>query len=382
VTLPQGLRPYAGTAAVALGVPLVFGMASYAAINGVYRGVDAGGLASQIADDRPAQSLEEGVPALQARIPQLMTQMGLRPYAQLAETEVSTRLDANATADSVAVPKASGAHLVGSDLRFASAERVFLALGDLRQTNMLGADLWSADLRGADVVGASFVGALMYDTDLRKARAAAAPTANRVDTLSSAAGATVFRDTLLCGRTQFTAANMRYARFGAADLRGASFDDGLLQGATFAKARLQSATFTGADLDGADFRGAYGLRPEQILAARHIDALYDSTLLKALRPGAGARLTGYDAQAIAAESERQRLSGEDEPDSLSPADRRTRDRLIRAAFVGGTSPSPSKDLVERWIARGRSAPGSTDAVPYGCVLTRSIVQARRAGAGA
>jgi hypothetical protein len=228
-------------------------------------------------------------------------------------------------------------------------------LADLRQSDLLGADLWGADLRGANLSGASLVGALLYGADLRRVRASAVPLAARIDS-----GVV---DSLLCERALFTAANLRYARMSYGDFRGAAFDDALLQGARFGKARLQHASFIGADLDGADFRDAYGLRPEQVLVARHVDALYDSTMLAALKAKAPARFAAYDARAVEAEADRQRLSGEDEPDSVSDQEQQLRDGLMRTAFQIGAAAAPSGTAIAAWTTHGD--------VPFGCTVTRT-----------
>ena len=360
-------RPYAPTASIALLVPVLFGGASYAAIHGVHRPAASGAVMQQAAATQPALSLVHAVPALQSRIPELMSQFGMRSVAQLSEAEVSTRLTAaGAVTDTGVEPKASGAHLVGADLRFAAGERAFLARSDLRRADLLGADFWSADLRGANLTGASLVGSLLFATDLRKIRAGAGPAADRVDT----AAGVVYVDTLFCSRAFFGRSNLRYARFSRADIRGAAINDAMLQGAMFGGARLHHATFDGADLDGADFRGAYGLTAEQILAARHVDALYDATLLAALKAKAPDRFTGYDSMAIATETERQRLSGEEEPDSLDASARHSRNSVIRTAFDVGVPEPPSEVELATWTARGRATPASSDAVPYGCVMSR------------
>jgi uncharacterized protein YjbI with pentapeptide repeats len=352
-------RTYLPAALVAAGVPIVFGAISYYAITGIYRGIDPTASAGQTSQARPALGLERTEPALHARVPQWMEQFGVRPVAQLSESEVSTRLAASGVADTAPEAKAAGARLIGADLRFAAAERVYLALADLRRADLLGADLWGADLRGANLTGASLVGALLYGADLRRVRASAVPIAARPDS----GGAEI--DTLLCERALFTAANLRYARMSYGDFRGATFDDALLQGTRFAKARLQHASFIGADLDGADFREAYGLRPEQVLVARHVDALYDSTMLAALKAKAPARFVGYDAAAIEAEADRQRLSGEDEPDSLAAEDEQLRDGLMRTAFQKGAAVAPSGAAIAAWVQRGSA--------PFGCTVTRTPV---------
>jgi uncharacterized protein YjbI with pentapeptide repeats len=367
------LRPFVPVASVAFIVPIAFGSASYAAIHGVHRPASSGAVLQQTSTVQPALSLVHAVPALQSRVPEIMSHFGMRSVAQLAEAEISTRLTTGATADTGLEAKASGAHLVGADLRFASGERAYLALSDLRRADLLGADLWSADLRGANLTGASIVGSLLFNADLRKVRAGAGPAADRSDTVAGMA----YVDTLFCSRTFFSGSNLRYARFARADVRGAAFNDGMLQGAVFAGARLHHATFDNADLDGADFRGAYGLTPSQILAAHHIEALYDPQFLDALKVQAPDRFLGYDSTEIAAETERERLSGELEPDSLDDRSRHSRDSVIRMAFDIGVPEPPSETQIDTWTARGHVAPASTDAVPYGCVMSRTTREVTR-----
>jgi uncharacterized protein YjbI with pentapeptide repeats len=363
-TIPSQLRPrhaYLPVTLVGVGVPIVFGAISYYAITGIYRGIEPGAATGQPSQTRLALGLEHTVPQLHARVPQWMAQFGVRPVAELSETEVSTRLAATSAADTAAEAKAAGARLIGADLRFAAAERVYLALADLRRADLLGADLWGADLRGAHLTGASLVGSLLYTADLRRVRAGAVPIAVRIDSTATA----IVLDTLLCERALFTAANLRYARMTAGDFRGASFDDALLQGSKFTKARLQHATFAGADLGGVDFRGAYGLQADQILAAHHVDALYDSVMLAQLKVKAPARMAGYDVKAIEDEVNRQRESGEDEPDSVSIEDERLRNSLMRVAFEQGTAVAPSAAALTTWTTHGD--------LPFGCIVTRTLL---------
>jgi uncharacterized protein YjbI with pentapeptide repeats len=377
-TLPRK-RPVPATTTPPLGrvrlIPIVVGVvvavatgaASFYSIDGVYRTSYATTISDGVSDVRPASvSLSRDVPALQALVPQLLSAFGVRPIAQLSEAELSTRLAATGVADTGADAKASGGRLVGTDLRFASAERLYAPLTDFRESDLLGANLWSADLRGTNVGGTSFVGALLYAADLRRIRGNASPTIERVDSLAGVA----YHDTLFCGGVRFSAANLRYARLDQADVRGASFDDAMLQGATFARARLQHATFAGADLGGANFRGAIGLTSDQVLAARTVNALFDSTMLAELRTKSPARFAGYNEQAIVAADAAQRASGDVDPDSLSADDKAERDALIRSAFREGLPAAPSADVLARWVARGREAPASIDEVPAGCTMTR------------
>jgi uncharacterized protein YjbI with pentapeptide repeats len=370
-TIPSQLRArhaYLPVTLVGVGVPIVVGAISFYAITGIYHGIDPSAAAGQPSQARLALNLEHSVPTLHTRVPAWMGQFGVRPVAQLSESEVSTRLAASGAADTLPEAKAAGARLIGADLRFASAERVYLALADLRQADLLGADLWGADLRGAHLTGASLVGSLLYEADLRRARAGTVPIAVRIDNTATS----VRIDTLLCERALFTAANLRYARMSYGDFRGATFDDALLQGAKFTKARLQHATFAGADLGGVDFRGAYGLLADQILAARHVDALYDSVLFAQLKAKAPDRMAGYDVKAIEDEVNRQRESGEDEPDSVSAEDDRLRNGLMRTAFEQGAAGAPPGAAVAKWTAHGD--------LPFGCIVSRTLQQSAQPSA--
>lgn len=357
-------RLYLPTASVAILLPLVLGIVSRAAIRGVHPDVNSGAPAGGKGEsERPALTLQGTVPALEAGIPLLMSHVGMRPFAQLQEAEVSTRLAATVGGDSGAEAKATGARLVGADLRFAAAARAFLALSDLRYADLLGADLKSADLRGSDLSGASLVGARLPNADLRKARA------NGVPVGDTASGEN--NDALFCSRTSFVAANLRYARMNGGDFREAAFDGALLQGATFGRARVTRATFTGADLDDADFRGAIGLTVDQVLAAKHVDALYDSTLLAALKARSPARFAKYDAAAIALDAEEVRLSGEEEQDELSADEQRARDVLMRAAYTSGPAATPTETEIAAWkIADATPGRAAGAAIPQGCVMTR------------
>src|SRR6202035_1680554 len=105
------LYPFGPAVAALILVPIFFGVTSYAAIHGVHRTTESGVVTEQTSGLQPAVTLEHVAPALQVRLPQLMSSMGIRPVADLAEAEVSTRLPtASAESDTGAGPKASGAH--------------------------------------------------------------------------------------------------------------------------------------------------------------------------------------------------------------------------------------------------------------------------------
>jgi hypothetical protein len=99
--------------------------------------------------------------------------------------------------------------------------------------------------------------------------------------------------------------------------------------------------------------------------------------LDALKAQAPDRFVSYDSTAIEAETERERLSGELEPDSLDARARHSRNSVIRMAFDIGVPEPPSQTQIDTWTARGHVAPGSVDAVPYGCVMSRATREVPR-----
>lgn len=367
------LHHFTPTIAIGLGVSVVFGLMSYAGIRGIHQSADAELVGKRTGQERASLTLERTSTSLQAILPKLMVSVGIRPVAELEEAQVSTPLTSGTVVDTGPDPKATGARLINADLRFASAKHVFLAAGDLSSADLFGANLTGADLRRADLTGASLAGVLLREGDLRKVQANAAPVATRMSKLG---GVTTY-DTLYCSRASFAGAYLRYARFNGADLREASFDETQLQGATFPRARLTHATFVGADLDGADFRGAIGLTAEQVLAAQHTDALYDSTLLADLKARSPGRFATYDRDAIAAQTELAQLSGAEDADTLTADERKARWRLLRAAYQYGAAPLFTQDSPEisAWLAEKQSTSGS---VPYGCLMVR-VQRPPRAG---
>lgn len=252
-------------------------------------------------------------------IPEFLALVGYNPYANLNESEISTRpantgrgqenLDlvpgARLSQLSLRYIRAYRAYLVSARLWRADLEGAYLAEADLRGANLRECILRSAvldhanaghsvfvnadagrsnfaeaDLRGADfsyavlenaiLVQARFGGARLYGANLRGARLARADLERadlREATLENAmlARASLHETDLSSAKlsgAQFNGAQLHGAILLEADLRKSVFHGAVLQGAV-----LRDAHLDGADLEGADLRGALGLAPAQVCAA-------------------------------------------------------------------------------------------------------------------
>ena len=118
---------------------------------------------------RPAeQSLPTRVEVTLRRIvPQVLTFIGHSPFANLAETEVSTRRSSPSDHNDISPTIIQGAALRQRNLRYANAVGAFLVNADLRGADLVGADLRRADLRGARLDGANLLGSNLRGADLR-----------------------------------------------------------------------------------------------------------------------------------------------------------------------------------------------------------------------
>ena len=202
-------RIYQG--AVALGLGVVFALVSLGAIEGEARrsvsGVVLGGIATWV--------------------PYAFDRVGYRTYANLRETDVSTKpatwtglaerpaggLDNNLLEKARAeLAHVKGAPLGSADLRYANADGAFLARANFNRANLQGADLLGANLVLADLFGADLQG----------------------------------------------------ANLGLANLQEANLNNANLEGANLGLASLQGASVWGANLQGADLAGAKGVTQEQL----------------------------------------------------------------------------------------------------------------------
>lgn len=204
-----------------------------------------------------------------------------------------------------------GAYLSESDLRGANlrearlhdamldrvqAEHAMLVSADARGTNFSGADLRGADLsygilENATLANAKLSGASMYAVDLREAQLLRADL-SRTDLRDAKLEKAVLSLTNLQD-ADFSAAKVREANLMGAQFRGGifletDFTKADLRGAFVTGAVVRDARFDGADFDGADLRGAIGLTAEQVCTAQHWHAaLLDADVLAAAQARCG-----------------------------------------------------------------------------------------------
>ena len=214
-----------------------------------------------------------GAPQDRGRAPELKTAdirrwasevfwfFGYDPYADLAESEISTR-PAKASGGDENLAQVRGARLNHLSLRYAQAYRSYL----------VNARLWGSDLEGAYLSEADLRGANLREARLRSA----------------------LLDRALAIRAVFLRADARKANFTGADLSGADLSYAQLEDATLALAKLNHATLYAAnlrqaqlpraELEQADLRDADLYNAVLALANLHQADLWSAKL-------SGARLT-------------------------------------------------------------------------------------------
>jgi uncharacterized protein YjbI with pentapeptide repeats len=258
-------------------------------------------------------------PLLNRWASQLLWCFGYNPYAQLTESNVSTKPLAWLGRDEdVALVKGAGLNRVR--LRYAQAYRAFLVNARLWEADLQHADLSESDMRNtnlrqanlefADLDRANLARASLQQADLQHANL---NRANLIDANMSSAilsGATLMDATLdranlygadlrasLLQRASFNHADLREtnlenanltstsfqgtylssARFGSSELKNANLAQAILtdadlhgsdlSGATFRETILRGANLIGANLQGSDLRGALGLTSTQVCSA-------------------------------------------------------------------------------------------------------------------
>jgi len=250
------------------------------------------------------------------------------PYAQLTETEVSTKpsswsesASAQAKAEDFAQVKgaslnrlqlrylqAYGAFLVKArlwqadlrnsylseadmreanlrqaDLRFAVLDRAKLTRASLQETDLRNSNLNRADLQGANLTStvassatmmdATLDGANLYKADLRNAslqRASLKQADLREANLESAnLTMAILQETYLTS-TKLASAQLKRADLSLAILTDADLRNSNLSGADFQGAILRGTDLTGANLQGANLKGAVGVTASQICSAGNL----------------------------------------------------------------------------------------------------------------
>lgn len=153
--------------AMALLVAFVCHVVFSAITFGALTGVPAPLLATPASDLRSAPGWSHN--DIGRVVPYVMRFLAVRPFANLVEAEVSTKLAPWASQEDDPRPLVQGAMLRGRNLRYVEARGAFLVNADLREANLQGADLRHADLRGAQLAAADMRGARLQGADLRYA---------------------------------------------------------------------------------------------------------------------------------------------------------------------------------------------------------------------
>jgi uncharacterized protein YjbI with pentapeptide repeats len=224
-----------------------------------------------------------GTASIRRWAPSLLWMVGYDPYAELTEASISTRPPNWSGADDQ-VSSVRGAHLNGTNFRYAQAYGIFLVNAHLFRANFQGAFLSEADMRGADLGQANLKfavldraqmnhanldraelgGANLARVDLRGANLSYSSLADAVLVDARLDGASLYAShaenaSLIRGNLE--KADMREAHLDGADLESADLQQAYmwstkLANANFQKAQLATAIFIDADLRGADLRGA------------------------------------------------------------------------------------------------------------------------------
>jgi uncharacterized protein YjbI with pentapeptide repeats len=205
--------------------------------------------------------------------PTVLWAFGVDPYAELTEAGISRRPE-NFDGSEAALAGVSGAHLVGSNFRYAQLYGGFLANAHLFRSNFDGAFMSQADMRGADLSQST-----LEDTNLDMARM------SRVNLdRASLAGATLSRTDLRnanLSHATLTGATLIDARMDGASLYGAHLENASAIRANMNKADLRDSHLDNANLEHSDLREAYfwsaklpgaNLRNAQLATAIFIDA--------------------------------------------------------------------------------------------------------------
>lgn len=101
-------------------------------------------------------------------VPRAFAVFGYSPFANLTETEVSTK-PPNWSGKKEQISQVKGAPLKRRNLRYAQADGAFLVNADLSWADLRGANLSDANLQGANLLGANLEGALLFGADLQGA---------------------------------------------------------------------------------------------------------------------------------------------------------------------------------------------------------------------
>lgn len=222
----------------------------------------------------------------------LISFTGYTPYAKLVETDLSTK-PPNWTGKNEQVELVKGVHLLGANLQYAYAYKVFLVKADLRGANLSNGSFGWADLRkaklnnanlfwteltGANLEEANFEQANLQSADLTLTVGLTPEMVKKADNWMLAVYDREFAIKLgllvshgdrfwdkRWGNTfrgsDFSNTSMRGARLIGADLsevnlQKAYLNDAILENATLVKANLREAFLQRTNLKGADLQGS------------------------------------------------------------------------------------------------------------------------------
>ena len=190
---------------------------------------------------------------------------GYNPFAQVTETDVSTKPPAWSGRDAE-FSQVKGANLNGLKLRYVQAYGAFFAKArlwktDLRNANLAEADLREANLREADLQfgvldHAKLARASLQQADLRDANLNRSDLQGANLTSAIVSGATLLDSTLDSAnlyKTNLRSASLQRASLKQADLREANLENANLTMANLQEAYLTSTKLGSARLNQADF---------------------------------------------------------------------------------------------------------------------------------
>jgi uncharacterized protein YjbI with pentapeptide repeats len=183
-----------------------------------------------VAGDQSLTDANLSAPDPRKWVPRLFQAIGHKPFADLREADVSTKLPNWKGQDEDELNLVKRGRLRGSNIRFADATRAFLVGADLNRANLQGIYLYQANMRRADLAWADLKEAFAYEAD--------------------------FQGAILQN------ADLRAVDFTGSNLSGANLKGARLDGANFENVNLNKTNLSGTSLT-----AVKGLTPKQIEAA-------------------------------------------------------------------------------------------------------------------
>ena len=163
-------------------------------------------------------------------VPQLFQALGYKPFADLREVDVSTRMQNWKGQEEDELNMVRRGRLRGANIRFADATRAFLVGADLSRANLQGSYLFHANLRRADLTWADVKESFVYEADLQ-------------------------------------GANLQNADLRGVDFTGSNLTGGNLKGARLDGANFENTNLNQTNLSGTSLTAAKGLTMKQIKTA-------------------------------------------------------------------------------------------------------------------